>query len=87
MEHCIDMDQVNSITLSNHELIELTQKVRYKAQCSVLASLGVPFKIRKDGTPVVLRSSLEATLGNAPKNQKQATPSLRLPKARSILAS
>ena len=39
------------LTLSQKELIELTGKTRKAKQIEALKFLGVPFKIRPDGTP------------------------------------
>jgi hypothetical protein len=46
--------------LSNEELRELTGKLRSDAQQRELAHLGVPFRVRRDGTLVVVRADLEA---------------------------
>ncbi|WP_420872167.1 DUF4224 domain-containing protein [Achromobacter anxifer] len=73
------------LTLSQEELIELTGKARKAGQIEALKFLAIPFKIRPDGTPVVLRAAMEAVLGHATKNQGSASPSLRLPEARGVL--
>lgn len=43
--------------LSQQEVSELTGKIRYKAQCRVLDSLGYVYDKRCDGSPVVLRQN------------------------------
>ena len=62
------------LTLSQKELIELTGKTRKAKQIEALKFLGVPFKIRPDGTPAVLRAAMEAALGHATKNQGPTPP-------------
>lgn len=64
--------------LTPEELAELTSRVRRKAQCDVLRQMGIPFKIRPDGSPAVLRAAMEASLGYAPKKSGSASPKLRL---------
>ncbi|MGE7085640.1 DUF4224 domain-containing protein [Achromobacter xylosoxidans] len=73
------------LTLSAKELVAVTGKSRKSAQIVVLRDLNVPFKIRPDGTPVVLRAALEAALGHAPKNQGPTPPRVRVPEARRVL--
>ncbi|GAB1827368.1 DUF4224 domain-containing protein [Achromobacter xylosoxidans] len=73
------------LTLTNEELIELTGKARKAGQIEALRFLTIPFKIRPDGTPVVLRAAMEAALGHAPKNQGSTPPRVRVPEARRIL--
>ncbi|GAB1835935.1 DUF4224 domain-containing protein [Achromobacter xylosoxidans] len=73
------------LTLSQKELLEVTGKARKAGQIAALKHLGIPFKIRPDGSPVVLRAAMEAALGHATKNQGPASPSLRLPEARGVL--
>lgn len=62
--------------LSEKELEELTGKSRHKAQAKVLDFMGIPYKLRPDGSLVVLRSYL------APKEEKPSSPRLRLSFAR-----
>ncbi|WP_428980564.1 DUF4224 domain-containing protein [Achromobacter mucicolens] len=70
----------NGLTL----LIEPTGESRKNGQVDALKFLGIPFKIRSDQTPVVLRAAMEAALGHATKNQGPSSPSLRLPEARGL---
>lgn len=70
------------LTLTPDEIVELTARVRKSAQRQTLMQLGIPFQIRPDGSPVVLRVAMEAALGYAPKNQKPQSPRLRLPETR-----
>lgn len=74
------------LALTSDEIVEITCRVKKSAQCDALASMGIPFKIRPDGTPVVLRAVMEAAFGHATKNERPASPRLRLPEARSLLA-
>ncbi|MGQ4230979.1 DUF4224 domain-containing protein [Bordetella bronchiseptica] len=73
------------LTLSQKELIELTGKTRKAKQIEALKFLGVPFKIRPDGTPAVLRAAMEAALGHATKNQGPTPPRVRVPETRRVL--
>jgi len=66
------------LTLSREEIAQLTDRVRKSAQCDVLRQLGIPYKTRPDGSPVVLRAAMEVTLGYAPKKSGSSSPKLRL---------
>lgn len=57
--------------LSGSELQELTGKQRRKAQARTLSMLGIEFKIRADGFPVVLRAHVERVLGGPEKPSRQ----------------
>lgn len=61
--------------LSIQELIELTGKQRRRAQARVLDALGIPYRLRPDGSLVVFYESLP----HAAAQNKQASPALRLP--------
>ncbi|GAB1578625.1 MULTISPECIES: DUF4224 domain-containing protein [Bordetella] len=74
------------LTLSPDELAEITGKTRKTSQVEILRELGIPFKIRPNGTPVVLRSAMEVALGYATKNEKPRSPTLRIPQARRLLS-
>ncbi|MFE0843177.1 DUF4224 domain-containing protein [Achromobacter insolitus] len=73
------------ITLTHEELVELTGKARKSGQIEALRFLSIPFKIRPDGTPVVLRAAMEAALGHATKNQGPTPPRVRIPETRRVL--
>lgn len=62
--------------LTDKELVELTGKVRTKAQIKVLDFMGIPYKTRPDGSIVVLRQYL------APQEKESPSPRLRLSFAR-----
>ena len=49
--------------LSPEELVELTQRERSKAQARALTYMGIEYRIRPDGSVVVLRSHVDALLG------------------------
>ncbi|WP_369414072.1 DUF4224 domain-containing protein [Paracandidimonas lactea] len=73
------------LVLSPAELESVTGKTRKSSQCHVLAQLGIPYKIRPDGTPVVLRAAMEASFGHAPTDKGPSSPRIRVPKARGVL--
>lgn len=66
------------IALTADEIAQITARVRKKAQCEVLRQLGIPYKIRPDGTPVVLRAVMEASFGHATTKKGPTSPRLRL---------
>lgn len=65
--------------LSHDELVELTGKQRQSAQRQVLLALGIPFKIRPDGSLVVLEAAVQAALGHPSRTEHNSRPKLRLP--------
>jgi hypothetical protein len=52
--------------LSEEEIREMTQRIKRSAQAKMLRSLGIVFKIRADGSLLVLRSHVEKEMGDAP---------------------
>lgn len=62
------------VILSPAELRELTGARRSDAQARELEHLHIPFQRRRDGSIIVLQSSL-----NAPSKTRPASPALRLP--------
>lgn len=76
---------MSTLLLSPKEVSEITGKKRYRSQIEVLHSMQIPFRARPDGSLVILRAVIEMELGYAPKEKKQTSPSLRVPKARSLL--
>jgi hypothetical protein len=68
--------------LSDAELVELTQKQRFKAQAKVLVALAIPYKFRPDGSIVVYREHVYATA-----QIQQKSPAVRLPSPRRVLSS
>ena len=63
-----------TLVLSPDELIELTGKQRRSAQAKVLTALAIPFRVRPDGSLLVLR----AHVTDAPSQDRQASPALHL---------
>ncbi|MET3135294.1 hypothetical protein AAKU55_005602 [Oxalobacteraceae bacterium GrIS 1.11] len=52
--------------LTTDEIKELTDRVQYQAQAKMLRTLGMTFKIRSDGSLLVLRAHVERELGGTP---------------------
>lgn len=73
------------LTLTPDEVVQLTSRKRRPAQCDVLRQLGIPFKVRPDGTPVVLRAAMEVALGYATTEKGSASPQLRVPASLKLL--
>lgn len=69
-----------TMLLTADEIEALTGKQRRSAQRAVLVALGVPFKVRPDGSLVVLRAAAEAALGYSKADYRPPGPRLRLPK-------
>jgi len=68
--------------LTADQLKEVTGKCRARAQVDVLAALGIPFKVRPDGTPIVLRAAFEVAMGYASTQNRPTSPKVRLPSPR-----
>ena len=66
------MAKIVSAILSDAELVELTKRKRKRAQCKTLDALGVPYRRRPDGSPVVFRSSMVQDQGG------KRAPAMRL---------
>lgn len=62
--------------LTPAEIAELTRKQRCNAQRMVLNALGIQYKVRPDGSLLVLRTHVEKELGGAPtgKSKKAQEP-------------
>lgn len=63
--------------LSRDEIIQLTGKRTTASQCSVLNGMGVRYKQRPDGFPVVLRQHIQHEFGgmeSTVKESKRAQP-------------
>lgn len=78
-----------SICLSPDEIASLTGKKRARAQVAELERLGVPFLVRRDGTPAVLRVAVDVafkvqTNGQTPQN-KRPPAGLCVPEKRRLL--
>lgn len=59
--------------LDEDQLYDLTKKRRHSAQAAVLASLGIAFKPRPDGSLVVSEAHVEAVLGGEVFKKKSKT--------------
>jgi len=61
--------------LNRDELKELTGKVRRPSQVCVLQQMGINFKLRPDGYPIILKSHIEKKLdGSAESKNKRKEP-------------
>ena len=65
--------------LSPDELVAFTGKQRHAAQRRELDDMSVPYKIRRDGSLVVLRVAVELALRHNGMPKPAARPKLRLP--------
>lgn len=65
--------------LTEDELIELTGMQQRAAQRRVLNAIGVPYRVRPNGSIIVLRAALDLALGGVPAAQAQKRPELVLP--------
>lgn len=63
--------------LTDSEIAELTNKVRWSAQARELATMKIPYRRRTDGSIVVMKEDL-----HAPAQKRQASSGLRLPTIR-----
>lgn len=64
-----------ALHLSDDELIEITRRKMHTAQARVLAGMGVPYRVRPDGSLLVGRAALEQALCSPSAAQKQASGS------------
>ena len=62
-----------SIALTQEELRDITGFKLASKQLSALAQMGIPFKVRPDGTPCVLRSTLQPQSSAAEKKLPKPT--------------
>ena len=67
------------MVLTPDELVSLTTEERRSAQRRVLEALGIPHKVRPDGSLVVLRVAVEIALGHVGSPAPVRRPQLRLP--------
>ena len=67
--------------LSPDEIEELTGKVRPAAQRAELLAMGIPFRLRRDGSVAVLRSAVQVALGHheVMPPPRHGRPQLRFP--------
>lgn len=72
--------------LTPEEIATLTGRQRPRAQRGVLEVLGVPYKVRPDGSLVVARIAVDIALGVASAAPAQHRPRLHLPEVRRATA-
>ena len=65
------------LTLNESELRDVTQRTRTDAQRRVLDALGIRYRIRPDGSLVVLRANVERELGGLAGTMAAREPQLR----------
>lgn len=66
------------MTLTDLELAELTQRHRVDARRRALDAMGIPYRVRHDGTLAVLRSHVERDPKGQPGAVVPREPELRL---------
>lgn len=54
------------IVLSPQEIKLVTGFNQSRKQCTALAQMDIPFRVRPDGTPLVVRANLEGNAAEAP---------------------
>ena len=82
-------DRDTPMLLTDDELVELTGLRQSAAQRKVLDAIGVPYRVRPNGSIIVLRAAVDLALGGVPAAQEPKrpelvfpTPKLRLPDPR-----
>ena len=60
------------LNLTPDEIIDITHKVKFKAQVKALRELGIPVKERPDGKPLVARQAYLIAMGVPLESTKQA---------------
>ncbi len=58
--------------LTKEEVKELTKRTQHNAQAKMLRTLGITFKIRSDGSLLVLRAHIEKELGGTAQAKSKA---------------
>lgn len=66
-----------SLTLSTADVADLTGKVKAKAQARELTHMGIPYRVRRDGSVAVLRIHVE-TVEGARSVPRESRPRVRL---------
>jgi hypothetical protein len=54
------------LILSHDELCALTGRRRHRAQARALARIGISYRLRPDGFPIVSRAHFEQSMGATP---------------------
>ena len=55
---------MTSIVLTSDELRQITGRKQHRAQVQVLRELGIPYKVRADGQPIVARHAWFQSMGS-----------------------
>lgn len=63
-----------SLILSADEIAEVTERQQRPAQIRQLAAMGIPFRIRADGAPVVSRAAFDQAMGKGAPKQRAVEP-------------
>jgi len=69
---------VNSLNLTESELIEVTGKKRSSAQVRILRQIGYEVKVRPDGYPLVAREHYLRIMGVFDKTNREYKPDLSI---------
>ena len=69
---------MNSLNLTESELIEVTGKKRSSAQVRILRQIGYEVKVRPDGHPLVARKHYLRVMGVFDKTEKFYKPDLSI---------
>ncbi len=64
---------VSELILSQDEIGVLTGRHRYRAQARALARMGISYKLRPDGFPIVSRVHFEQVMGASMPRAERAT--------------
>ena len=62
------------INLTKVELIDVTMRTRKKSQLTALLMMGIPCRVRPDGSPLVSRIAFEQSMGGAVALSKPRKP-------------
>ncbi len=76
---------MNSLNLTESELIEVTGKKRSSAQVRILRQIGYEVKVRPDGYPLVAREHYLRVMGAFDKTEKFYKPDLSIYGAKETL--
>lgn len=66
--------RMQGLTLTAAELQEITGKRRYRAQARALAQMGISYRIRPDGFPLVARSHFDEIMGAESSRRREVEP-------------
>lgn len=72
------MDSSDPMFLTTDELEQLTGRMRRSAQAAELDAMGVPYRVRRSGSIVVLRVAVQIAFGATQQPEKPRAPRLRL---------